>query len=269
MSGTPPGELVRHRIADGAHTDAFRPGGNRAAHRGGHSRGDLRADAVGAVPAVDQRRGRACRGGRHRRLGMDRPRDRRPRRGRNCSSDRRRFASHRRGGLGRSARTARRFCSPPPARQTRLAVARAATLRFSTLGVISVGTLLVTGIVNTWYLAGSIEALTGTYYGQLLLAKIALFFAMVAIAAVNRQWLTPRLMQSAGETERAHFRRDVPIAPQRHHRGPRRRRHHLHCRRPRHQGAGEPCRSPSGLWRAPRRRPPSCTSTPNRPWPMS
>jgi putative copper resistance protein D len=77
-----------------------------------------------------------------------------------------------------------------------LAVARVATLRFSTLGVISVGTLLVTGIVNTWYLAGSVEALTSTFYGQLLLAKIAAFFAMVAIAAVNRQWLTPRLVQN-------------------------------------------------------------------------
>ena len=37
----------------------------------------------------------------------------------------------------------------------------------------AVGTLLVTGIVNTWYLVGSVAALTGTYYGQLLLAKIA------------------------------------------------------------------------------------------------
>jgi copper resistance protein D len=77
-----------------------------------------------------------------------------------------------------------------------LVVARAATLRFSTLGVISVGTLLATGIVNTWYLAGSVEALTGTLYGQLLLAKIAVFLVMVAIAAVNRQWLTPRLVQN-------------------------------------------------------------------------
>jgi len=78
-----------------------------------------------------------------------------------------------------------------------LDVARTATLRFSTLGVISVGTLLVTGIVNTWYLAGSFDALTGTLYGQLLLAKIAVFLVMVAIAAVNRQWLTPRLVQNA------------------------------------------------------------------------
>ncbi len=84
-----------------------------------------------------------------------------------------------------------------------LAIARAATLRFSALGVISVGTLLVTGIVNTWYLAGSIEALTSTFYGQLLLAKIATFLAMVAIAAANRQYLTPRLVQneSAHESE--------------------------------------------------------------------
>ena len=86
-----------------------------------------------------------------------------------------------------------------------VAIARTAVLRFSTLGVTAVGTLLLTGIVNSWYLVGSVAALTGTYYGQLLLAKIALFFAMVAIAAVNRQWLTPRLMQSAGETERATF----------------------------------------------------------------
>lgn len=78
-----------------------------------------------------------------------------------------------------------------------LAVARAATLRFSTLGVVSVGTLLVTGIVNSWYLVGSIAALTGTEYGRLLIAKIALFLVMVAIAAVNRLYLTPRLTQSA------------------------------------------------------------------------
>jgi putative copper resistance protein D len=81
-----------------------------------------------------------------------------------------------------------------------LAIARAATLRFSMLGLISVGTLLVSGLINTWYLAGSVEALTSTFYGQLLLAKIATFAAMVAVAAVNRQWLTPRLMQNESAT---------------------------------------------------------------------
>jgi copper resistance protein D len=92
-----------------------------------------------------------------------------------------------------------------------IAIARTAVVRFSTLGMAVVGTLLVTGIVNTWYLAGSIEALTGTYYGQLLLAKIALFFVMVAIAAVNRQHLTPRLMRSAGETDLAAFDAISPL----------------------------------------------------------
>jgi putative copper resistance protein D len=78
-----------------------------------------------------------------------------------------------------------------------LAMARTATTRFSILGIVSVGTLLVTGIVNTYYLAGSVPALLHTDYGRLLLIKIALFLAMLAIAAVNRFRLTPRLLQQA------------------------------------------------------------------------
>jgi copper resistance protein D len=74
-----------------------------------------------------------------------------------------------------------------------LALARDATLRFSTLGLISVGLLIATGVVNGWILAGSVPALIGTDYGRLLLVKVALFFAMVAVAAVNRLRLTPRL----------------------------------------------------------------------------
>jgi putative copper resistance protein D len=77
---------------------------------------------------------------------------------------------------------------------TSIAIARTATTRFSILGIVSVGTLLVTGIVNTFYLAGSALALFGTDYGRLLLLKVALFFAMVSIAAVNRFRLTPRLI---------------------------------------------------------------------------
>jgi copper resistance protein D len=75
-----------------------------------------------------------------------------------------------------------------------LAVARVATLRFSTLGIASVATIVATGIVNTIELTGSWAALFGTGYGRLLLVKIALFLAMVAIAAVNRTRLTPRLV---------------------------------------------------------------------------
>jgi putative copper resistance protein D len=78
-----------------------------------------------------------------------------------------------------------------------LAIAATATRRFSVLGVASVAALLVTGIVNTWVLVGSIGALVETSYGLLLLVKVALFLVMVAIAAVNRRVLTPQLVQEA------------------------------------------------------------------------
>jgi copper resistance protein D len=54
----------------------------------------------------------------------------------------------------------------------------------------------VTGSINTWYLADNALALTDTDYGRLLLTKIALFFGMVAIAAINRLHFTPRLVQA-------------------------------------------------------------------------
>jgi len=80
-----------------------------------------------------------------------------------------------------------------------LEVAQAATLRFSTLGLTSVGTLLVTGLVNTWFLSGTIPALLGTLYGQLLLVKVALFATMIAVASRNRTRFIPRLTAVASE----------------------------------------------------------------------
>ena len=77
-----------------------------------------------------------------------------------------------------------------------LNLARAATLRFSMLGMAAVSTLLATGLINTWYLVGSTAALLGTYYGKLLLFKLALFLVMVAIAAFNWSRLTPALVQT-------------------------------------------------------------------------
>ena len=79
-----------------------------------------------------------------------------------------------------------------------VAIARTATLRFSAFGIVSVSTLLVMGSINTWYLVGNAHELTDTDYGRLLLMKVALFFGMVAIAALNRLHFTPRLAQVAG-----------------------------------------------------------------------
>ena len=74
-----------------------------------------------------------------------------------------------------------------------LDTARASTRRFSLLGIASVAALLATGIVNSWFLVGGIPGLLGTRYGRLLLVKLLLFAAMVGVAAVNRQRLTPQL----------------------------------------------------------------------------
>ena len=77
-----------------------------------------------------------------------------------------------------------------------LAAVRAATRRFSNFGLVSVATLLATGSVDAIFLVGSVPALLGTAYGQLLSAKILLFAMTVGIAAVNRLKLTPRLAES-------------------------------------------------------------------------
>jgi putative copper resistance protein D len=73
-------------------------------------------------------------------------------------------------------------------------LARDAAQRFSTLGLVSVGTLLLTGIINAWILVGSIHALIVTGYGQLLMLKLVVFAIMLVLAATNRFWLTPRLV---------------------------------------------------------------------------
>ncbi|MEH2611861.1 copper homeostasis membrane protein CopD [Bradyrhizobium sp. AZCC 1693] len=78
-----------------------------------------------------------------------------------------------------------------------------AVRRFSTLGIISVATLIASGIVNAWILVGSFRGLLVTDYGQMLLLKIAVFAIMVAFATVNRLLLTPRLALAAkGEMDR-------------------------------------------------------------------
>jgi copper resistance protein D len=74
-----------------------------------------------------------------------------------------------------------------------LAAIAEGTRRFSLLGTAAVSALVVTGIVNGWFLVGTVPALLGTPYGYLLLVKIALFALMLALAAVNRFRLTPLL----------------------------------------------------------------------------
>jgi putative copper resistance protein D len=73
------------------------------------------------------------------------------------------------------------------------ALATVATQRFSRLGQSAVGLLVASGLLNAWFLVGSFEALVQTPYGRLVSMKIVLLACMLAIAAVNRLRLAPRL----------------------------------------------------------------------------
>ncbi|MDH2342108.1 copper homeostasis membrane protein CopD [Bradyrhizobium sp. SSUT77] len=74
-------------------------------------------------------------------------------------------------------------------------LARDAVERFSTLGIISVMALMLSGLINTAILVGSFRVLFATSYGQVLLLKLAVFAIMLALATINRLLLTPRLAQ--------------------------------------------------------------------------
>jgi putative copper resistance protein D len=73
--------------------------------------------------------------------------------------------------------------------------------RFSGVGYLAVGTLVLTGAISAWLLVGSLGQLIGSSYGRMLLAKVAIFLAMVGLAVANRFWVTPALMsgRSAGD----------------------------------------------------------------------
>jgi putative copper resistance protein D len=80
--------------------------------------------------------------------------------------------------------------------------------RFSVLGMVSVATLIVSGLVNAWLLVGSWRGLVVTDYGLLLSVKLVLFGVMLAFAAINRLLLTPQLASVAqGQPQPTAFRR--------------------------------------------------------------
>lgn len=69
---------------------------------------------------------------------------------------------------------------------------------FGAVGTIVVATIVITGLVNSWFLVGidNVRTLATNFYGQLLLAKLALFAAMLGLASLNRFNLTPKFEQS-------------------------------------------------------------------------
>ena len=79
-----------------------------------------------------------------------------------------------------------------------LALTHRALHRFGLVGTVVVGTIVATGLVSAWVLVGPGNALDlgATPYGRLLLAKLALFAAMLGLASLNRFRLTPAFERS-------------------------------------------------------------------------
>lgn len=71
-------------------------------------------------------------------------------------------------------------------------------MRFSGMGYVAVAILIASGLVNGWYLVGTLDALVSTPYGQLLIAKLCVFAGMLSLAVANRFWLVPALGSDGG-----------------------------------------------------------------------
>ena len=75
------------------------------------------------------------------------------------------------------------------------AVLHGALKGFSGMGSVIVALIVASGLVNGWFLVGPqrLAGIVTTPWGWLLSAKLVLFAAMLALAALNRFRLTPRL----------------------------------------------------------------------------
>jgi len=76
---------------------------------------------------------------------------------------------------------------------------------FATVGTITVGALIASGIVNAWFLVGpaNLASLGTTLYGQVLVGKLLLFTVMLCLAALNRFRLTPRFRLAIAANDHA------------------------------------------------------------------
>ena len=89
--------------------------------------------------------------------------------------------------------------------RARLSLAHRALAGFSRIGTIVVAVLVLTGVVNLFSIVDSagILALPWVAYGQLLIAKLLLFAAMLGLAASNRFRLVLRFEAVLGQGDQA------------------------------------------------------------------
>jgi putative copper export protein/mono/diheme cytochrome c family protein/peroxiredoxin len=81
-----------------------------------------------------------------------------------------------------------------------------AARRFSRVALALAGAVTASGVWNTWLQVGSVAGLLGTRHGRLLLIKLVIFGAMLALAALNRR-VIPALAGDAATVGRPAMRR--------------------------------------------------------------
>jgi copper transport protein len=64
---------------------------------------------------------------------------------------------------------------------------------FSSRAAWAVGAIVLSGVVITWTQVQTISNFTGNDYGQRLIRKLVLFVILLAVAGLNKLWLTPAL----------------------------------------------------------------------------
>lgn len=79
--------------------------------------------------------------------------------------------------------------------------------RFSTVAFWSVAVIVVTGSIRSWLELGSVSAFWEESYGLVLLTKVGVFLPLVALGAVNRRIVGPRLEASTAITGLSRIRR--------------------------------------------------------------
>jgi putative copper resistance protein D len=81
-------------------------------------------------------------------------------------------------------------------RSTDLANLTLALKRFSAVGFAAVVLIVASGLLNSWFLVGSVDGLLHRTYGQVLIVKVFFFLCMIALALFNRFSIMPRLDRS-------------------------------------------------------------------------
>jgi putative copper export protein/mono/diheme cytochrome c family protein len=91
---------------------------------------------------------------------------------------------------------------PPPA-------AASACESFTPVGLSAVLLIACTAAIQAWQLIGGLAGLFGTLYGHIALLKLALFFALLVLAGVNRLVLTERLRDPVPPVTRTLLRTSI------------------------------------------------------------